>query len=149
MRGEFGEDCKAEGQVEYGQIRRPSLTEARREQLSVEIGKKLLAVCVELAHSGDNIARRAHTDDLHDGLEDEEGQIGKVGMRGMGILERGEHGAGDGVLGLGGEGDKGRGGGEGAQAQGHGRGEEGHGEASVGCRGSNQWHGGGNGPGIS
>lgn len=67
------------------------LTQARREQLRVEVGEKLLALCVELAHSCNDVARRAHTHDLHDCLEDEQRQVGEIRVRAVFVLEDAEH----------------------------------------------------------
>lgn len=63
-----------------------ALTEARREQLCVEVGQEFLALCIKLAHSRDNVARQADAHDLHDGLENEQRQIGEVGVRAVCLL---------------------------------------------------------------
>jgi len=105
-----------------------SLTKAGREQLGVEVGEELLALGVEHAQARDNVARSADADNLHDGLEDEEGEVGKVGMRAVVIVEDAEHAAVAVVVGLRGHGDKvGRRGRETAQTQCLGRREKGHG----------------------
>lgn len=57
------------------------LTKTRREELRVEVGEELLVFGVEVAHSGDDIAGEADADDLHDGLEDQQGEVGEVGVR--------------------------------------------------------------------
>ena len=62
------------------------LTKTGREQLCVEVGQELLALCIELAHSRDNVARRADAHDLHDGLKDEQREVGEVGVRAVGLL---------------------------------------------------------------
>lgn len=49
--------------------------------MGVEVRDELLGIGVELAHPGDDVARETDTDDLHDGLEDEQGEIGEVGVR--------------------------------------------------------------------
>lgn len=48
-----------------------SLTKTWCKQLGIEVCEELLALCIELAHSCDDIARQTDADDLHDGLEDE------------------------------------------------------------------------------
>ena len=55
-------------------------TKTRCKQLRVEVGEKLLALCVELAHSRDNVAGRANADNFHDSLEDEKGEVGEIGV---------------------------------------------------------------------
>lgn len=65
-----------------------SLTKTRREQLSIEVSKELLALCIELAHPRDDIARQADTHDLHDGLKDQQREVGKVGMRAVGLFQK-------------------------------------------------------------
>lgn len=62
-------------------IRGVARTKAGCKQLRVEVGEKLLALCIELTHSRNNVAGRAHANDFHDGLEDEKGEVGKIGMR--------------------------------------------------------------------
>lgn len=61
-------------------------TQAGCEQLRVEIGQELLVLCIELAHSCDNIARQADADDLQDGLENEQCQVGKIRMRAVRLV---------------------------------------------------------------
>lgn len=63
-----------------------ALTKTGREQLCIEVGQELLAFCIELAHSCDNVARRADAHYLHDGLEDEQREVGEVGVRAVGLL---------------------------------------------------------------
>jgi hypothetical protein len=110
------------------QLRSVLLTQARCEELGVEICQKLLTVCVELAHSRDNIAWQTDTDDLHDSLKNEQCKVGKVGMRAVLVLEDLDETAIVGVVvGLRGHGDEvGCGGLEIAQAQRLGNCEEGH-----------------------
>jgi hypothetical protein len=42
-----------------------------------------LGVGVELAHPGHNVSRETDTHHLHDSLEDEEREVGEIGMRAM------------------------------------------------------------------
>lgn len=56
-------------------------TEAWGKQLCVEVRQELLVLCVELAHSRDNVARQTDTDNLHHGLEDEQRKVRKVRVR--------------------------------------------------------------------
>jgi hypothetical protein len=70
-----------------GCTRRPGHTETGRKQLCVEVRQELLVFGVKLAHSRHNVAWQAHADDLHDSLENEQGQVGKVGMRAVILLE--------------------------------------------------------------
>jgi hypothetical protein len=46
-----------------------------------------LVLCVELAHSRDDVARQTDADDLHDGLEDEQGEVRKVRVGAVLVLE--------------------------------------------------------------
>jgi hypothetical protein len=62
------------------------LTKTRSEELRVEVCEELLALCIELAHSCDNVAGQTDADNLHDGFEDEESEIGEVGMRAVRLL---------------------------------------------------------------
>ena len=57
------------------------LTKTRREQLCVEVCQKLLALGVELAHSCDDVSRRAHAHHLHDCLEHQQREVCEVGVR--------------------------------------------------------------------
>lgn len=86
------------------------LTEAGRKQLRVEVGEELLTFRVELAHSRDNVSRRADADNFHYGLEDKEGEVGEVGMRAVRVaLEDTEHAIVAVLVGLRGHGDEIRG----------------------------------------
>lgn len=57
------------------------LTQTWGEELRVEIRNELLSVGVEHAHSRHDVPRQTDADDLHDGLEDEQSEIGEVGVR--------------------------------------------------------------------
>lgn len=48
-----------------------------------------MALCIELAHPGDDVAGQTDTDDLHDSLEDQQGEIGEVGVRAVRLLLEG------------------------------------------------------------
>ena len=60
------------------------LTQAGCKELRVEVGDELLGVGIKHAHPGDNVAGQTDADDLHDGLEDEQGKVGEVGMGAVG-----------------------------------------------------------------
>ena len=119
------------GTNERHRYRRQLLTKAGCKQLRVEVGEELLALRVELAHSRDNVARRADADNLHDSLEDEQGEVGEVGMRAVLVaLEDIEHAIVAVLVRLRGHGDEIRGvSGRAAQAQGLGSREERHADA--------------------
>lgn len=63
------------------------LTQTWREKLRVEVGKKLLVLCIKMAHSRHNIARQTDADDLHYSLEYQQRQIGEVWVRAVLLLE--------------------------------------------------------------
>lgn len=66
---------------------RPARTKTWSEQLGVEVRQELLVLCIELAHSGDDVAGQAHAHNLHDSLKDEQREIGEVGMRAVLLFE--------------------------------------------------------------
>lgn len=103
------------------------LTKTRGEELRVEVGEELLTVRIELAHSCNDIAGETDADDLHNGFEDEQCEIGEVGVRSVLVPERMHEAIVAVVVGLRGHGCESGGAGlEVAQAQGLGRSKEGH-----------------------
>lgn len=62
------------------------LTKTGGKQLCVEVCKELLALSVELTHSRNNVARRAHAHDLHNSLKDQQREVGEVGVRAVRLL---------------------------------------------------------------
>jgi hypothetical protein len=106
------------------------LTKTRSEELRVEIREELLALCIELAHSRNDVAGQTDADNFHDGFEDEESEVGEVGMRAVRrlLLEDLEEAIVAVVVRMRSHGDKGVVGAglHVAQAQGLGGGEEGH-----------------------
>jgi hypothetical protein len=76
------------------------------EELRIEVGQELLALCIELAHSGDNIAGRTNTDNLHNSLENQQREIEEIRMRAVLVPEYIEHAIVAVLVGLGGHGDE-------------------------------------------
>jgi hypothetical protein len=62
-------------------------TQAGCKQLGVEVRQELLVIRIELAHSCDDVAGQTDAYDLHDRLEDQQGEVRKVGVRGVLVLE--------------------------------------------------------------
>jgi hypothetical protein len=62
-------------------------TKARGEQLCVEVRQELLVLRIELPHSCHDVARQTHAHNLHDGLEDQQCKVGKVGVRAVLVPE--------------------------------------------------------------
>jgi hypothetical protein len=90
-------------------------------------GLTFLVFGVELAHPRDDVARQADTDNLHDGLEDQQRQVREVGVRAVLVLEGVHEAIAAVVVGVRAHGDEaGRGELELAQAQGLRAGEERH-----------------------